>query len=92
MSIFDDPGAPMITSSTNPTISYTLKLSKYIEAGVREYWIVDYMQEKVLVYFFESDVYPVIYGFDKPVPVNIYDDNLKIDFTNIAKWLKDGIE
>ena len=57
---------------------YTLKLSKYIEAGVREYWIVDYMQEKVLVYFFESDVYPVIYGFDKPVPVNIYDDNLKI--------------
>ena len=46
----------------------------------------------VLVYFFESDVYPVIYGFDKTVPVNIYDDNLKIDFTNIAKWLKDGIE
>jgi len=44
------------------------------------------------VYFFESDVYPVIYGFDKPVPVNIYDDNLKIDFTNIAKWLKDGME
>jgi hypothetical protein len=24
--------------------------------------------------------------------VNIYDDNLKIDFTNIAKWLKDGME
>ena len=46
----------------------------------------------VLVFFFESDVYPVIYGFDKPVPVNIYDDNLKIDFTNIAKWLKDGME
>ena len=46
----------------------------------------------VLVYFFESDVYPVIYGFDKPVPVNIYDDNLKIDFTNIAKCLKDGME
>ena len=46
----------------------------------------------VLVYFFESDVYPVIYGFDKPVPVNIYDDNLKIDFTNIDKWLKDGME
>ena len=46
----------------------------------------------VLVYFFEIDVYPVIYGFDKPVPVNIYDDNLKIDFTNIDKWLKDGME
>lgn len=89
-------GAPdflveVISPSTKKK-DYTLKLSKYIEAGVREYWIVDYMQEKVLVYFFESDVYPVIYGFDKPVPVNIYDDNLKIDFTNIAKWLKDGME
>ena len=40
------------------------------------------------MYFFESDVYPVIYGFDKPVPVNIYNGELKIDFTNIARWLK----
>lgn len=57
-------GAPdflveVISPSTKKK-DYTLKLSKYIEAGVREYWIVDYMQEKVLVYFFESDVYPVI--------------------------------
>ena len=89
-------GAPdflveVISQSTKKK-DYALKLSKYIEAGVREYWIVDYMQEKILVYFFESDVYPVIYGFDKPVPVNIYDGKLKIDFTNIAKWLKDGME
>ncbi len=40
----------------------------------------------------DCDVYPVIYGFDKSVPVNIYDGNLKIDFTNIAKWFKDGME
>lgn len=69
-----------------------MKLSKYMEAGVREYWILDFMQEKVLVYFFESDVYPVIYGFDKPVPVNIYNGNLQIDFSNIAVWLKEGME
>ena len=43
------------------------------------------------MYFFESDVYPVIYGFDKPVPVNIYNGELKIDFTNIARWLKEGM-
>ena len=89
-------GAPdflveVISPSTKKK-DYALKLSKYMEAGVREYWIVDFVQEKILVYFFESDNYPVIYGFDKPVPVNIYDGDLSIDFTNIAKWLKDGME
>ena len=89
-------GAPdfvveVISPSTKKK-DYALKLSKYMEAGVREYWILDFVQEKVLVYFFESDVYPVIYGFDKPVPVNIYNGELKIDFTNIARWLKEGME
>ncbi len=52
------------------------------------YWTL--RRRSVLVYFFESDVYPVIYGFDKPVPVNIYNGELKIDFTNIARWLKEA--
>ena len=77
-----------VVSSSTKKKDYALKLSKYMEAGVREYWILDFAQEKILVYFFESDVYPVIYGFDKPVPVNIYNGELKIDFTNIARWLK----
>lgn len=89
-------GAPdflveVISPSTKKK-DYALKLSKYMEAGVREYWIVDFTQRKVLVYFFESDVYPVIYGFDKPVPVNIYDGALEIKFSNIAKWLEEGME
>ena len=81
-----------VVSSSTKKKDYALKLSKYMEAGVREYWIMDFAQEKVLVYFFESDVYPVIYGFDKPVPVNIYNGELKIDFTNIVRWLKEGME
>lgn len=89
-------GAPdfvveVISPSTKKK-DYALKLSKYMEAGVREYWILDFALEKILVYFFESDVYPVIYGFDQLVPVNIYDGNLKIDFTNIARWLREGME
>lgn len=89
-------GAPdfiveVISPSTKKK-DYALKLSKYMEAGVREYWIVDFAQGKILVYFFESDVYPVIYGFDQPVPVNIYGDNLQIDFSDIAVWLNEGME
>lgn len=89
-------GAPdfvveVISPSTKKK-DYALKLSKYMEAGVREYWILDFALEKILVYFFESDVYPVVYGFDQLVPVNIYDGSLKIDFSNIAKWLREGME
>lgn len=54
--------------------------------------IVDFVQAKILVYYFEGDNYPVIYGFDKPVPVNIYGGDLAIDFSNIAKWLEEGME
>ena len=89
-------GAPdflveVISPSTKKR-DFTLKLFKYMEAGVREYWILDFTQKRILVYYFESDVYPVIYGFDQPVPVNIYNGDLKIDFSNIAKWLDEGME
>ena len=89
-------GAPdfvleVISPSTKKR-DYALKLSKYMEAGVREYWIVDFVQAKILVYYFEGDNYPVIYGFDKPVPVNIYGGDLAIDLSNIAKWLEEGME
>lgn len=70
---------------------YTKKLTKYSEAGVREYWIVDPYQQKLLVYFFESDVYPVIYGLNQPVPVGIYDGALKIEFKHIAKWIENDL-
>ncbi len=70
----------------------TLKLAKYMEAGVREYWTVDITQQRLLVYFFESEVYPVIYSFEKPVPIGIYDGMLAIDFSNIAKWIREGMK
>lgn len=65
------------------------KLDKYLEAGVREYWILDPYQKRLLVYFFESEVYPKIYGLDQQVPINIYDGALSIDFSNILKWIEE---
>lgn len=67
---------------------YTKKLAKYMEAGVREYWILDPYQKKLLVYFFESEVCPVIYGLDQPIPVEIYNGELEIEFSNIRKWVE----
>lgn len=89
-------GAPdflleVISPSTKQK-DYTKKLFKYMEAGVREYWILDPYQRKLLVYFFESEVYPGIYGLDQPVPVGIYNGELKIDFSNIAEWIENEPE
>ncbi len=66
------------------------KLDKYEKAGVREYWILDPYLEKLMVYFFESEMCMMIYGLDQPVPVNIYDGRLEIQFTHIAKWIAEA--
>ena len=58
-------------------------------AGVREYWILDPYQQKLLVYFFESEVCPVIYGMGEPVPVGIYNGELEIVFSSIVKWIEE---
>lgn len=66
----------------------TKKLSKYMDAGVREYWILDPYQQKLIVYFFESEICPVIHGLDEPVPVGIYKGELEIEFSHIAAWIE----
>ena len=69
-----------IVSPGSVKIDYTIKLKKYITAGVREYWIVDPAREKITVYYFDSEEdIPYIYTFRDTVKVNIYND-LYIDF------------
>lgn len=78
-----------VISPSSRRKDYTIKMSKYMAAGVREYWIVDPYQYKVVVYFFESEAYPIIYGFDKPIPVNIFEGKLQIEMEGIAAWTKE---
>ncbi|MCD7765283.1 MAG: Uma2 family endonuclease [Lachnospiraceae bacterium] len=66
----------------------TLKLSKYRNAGVREYWIIDLKREKVTVYDFEHQKHPAIYGMDVPIPVGIYDGKCEIRFDRYFARMK----
>ena len=63
-----------------------------MNAGVREYWILDPDQQKLLLYFFENENCPMICGLDAPIPVGIYNGELKLDFTHIKKWIEDEDE
>lgn len=85
-------GAPdfvveILSDSTRAKDMY-LKLAKYREAGVREYWIVDPRKRKVLVYFYEDEDRIAVYGMDSKVPVGISGGDLEIDFAEIMEELR----
>ena len=53
-------------------------------AGVWEYWIVDPMKQKILVYYFEESAFDVRqYTFQDGIKVNIFED-LSIDFKELG--------
>lgn len=64
------------------------KYLKYMGFGVREYWIVDPMKERIIVYDFAHDHLISLYTFRDKVPVAIWDGDLEIDFTPIAQAVK----
>lgn len=72
-----------IVSPGNGGHDYVRKLNLYLDAGVREYWIVDPAKEKVVVYHlaepgFEMDTYT----FRDKVRAGIYEE-LWIDFSKM---------
>ena len=70
-----------------------IKMRKYQNAGVREYWMVDPDGEKVTRILFkpstedfpDGDMEMEIYPFSTPVPVGIFNDECVIDFEEIRK-------
>jgi Uma2 family endonuclease len=62
-----------------------IKAQKYLDAGVREYWLVDPDRLKIIAYVIGQDgnICPTIYGFSDQVPVAIFDNDCIIDFAKI---------
>ncbi len=72
-----------ISSPGNLGHDYVRKLNLYLNAGVREYWIVNPKKQTILVYFFEQGAFDVQqYTFRDKIKANIYSD-LWIDFTQL---------
>lgn len=65
-----------------------LKLNKYQNAGVREYWMIDPIKKKVIVYDFEHEDYPILYSFDDQVPVQIWGGECIIDFKEVYEHIR----
>lgn len=72
-----------IVSPGNPGNDYVRKLNLYLDAGVREYWIVDPLGETVSVYRLEKkEIRAEEYTFKDKVMAGIYED-FWIDFKEI---------
>lgn len=81
-----------VLSKSTKKKDMTLKLGKYAEAGVREYWVVDPKKETVIVYKFsredenEAEIY--FYTFANQIPVGIWDDECIVDFAEIKAYIE----
>lgn len=65
-----------------------IKLKKYANAGVREYWVVDPEKKKVIVYEFEKGMAQTIYGFEDKIPVGIFGGACVVDFGEVYDYIK----
>ena len=75
-----------VVSPSSRDRDYTIKMNLYMKNGVREYWVIEPEKRCIIVYNLDEDVMPVVYGFDKKVPVNIYNGEVEIDLSNIEKF------
>lgn len=64
-----------------------IKSAKYQNAGVREYWMIDPAERKILVMNFDRDTSMDMYTFDDKVPIGIYDGKCVIDFKEISEYI-----
>lgn len=77
-----------IVSPSNHNLDEVIKLMKYRNAGVREYWLIQPEEKRVLVYFFESSIDPVEYSFGQKVPVGIWKGKCEVDFQEIWEQIR----
>ena len=78
-----------VLSPSNYLMDMIVKLKKYKQSGVREYWIILPDQERVIVYNFEKSDMPDQFTFEDKVPVNIWNGKCKIDFVKIKEKIQE---
>ncbi len=73
-----------IVSPSSRKMDYGKKMWLYMNAGVREYWIVDPSMKRTTLYRFEDTEAPMIVSFEHPIQMGIYPE-LKITIANLLE-------
>lgn len=67
----------------------SIKHRKYLNAGVKEYWILDPRDKRLYVYDFRDEGIPGVYPLTGEVGVRIYNEELKICLDDLAVMFND---
>ncbi len=67
----------------------TIKHRKYLNAGVREYWIIDPKEKRLITYDFENGENVASYPFTEVVGLSIYDKQIVLDLTELAEIVEE---
>lgn len=76
-----------VISKSSKSRDMSLKVYKYMNAGVREYWVIDPFLERVLVYINGEDMSLNVYTFEDKVPVSIYEGRMEVDLSAMSAAL-----
>ena len=79
-----------IVSPSTASVDYVIKTAKYKEAGVREYWILDPEQKRLMIYDFSDNKAPRIQEIKGSADLNIYDGMLMINLDKFAEIIERG--
>ncbi|MBE5996205.1 MAG: helix-turn-helix domain-containing protein [Lachnospiraceae bacterium] len=68
----------------------TVKYTKYVSAGVKEYWLIDPDREEVMVYLMEGEGlrFPSVFKGNAVIPVSVSGGKCSIDFGEIWEELR----
>ena len=78
-----------VVSTSSRSKDRVVKLNKYLEKGVREYWIVDPAFQEILAYNFSGRPFLKRYTFNDTIPLNIFGGKVSVDFKAITDYLCD---
>lgn len=79
-----------ILSSSTRKKDMGIKLVKYLNAGVKEYWIIDPKKEILITYnFMDEDFVPVVRKLEGTAGLALYDYELQIDLEEIAESIRE---
>jgi len=78
-----------ITSDSTGRKDYIRKLHKYIDAGVKEYWIIDPKRRVLVYYHWKDDYLPHMCSLQGKVGLAIYDEELQIDLDKLADLIQE---
>ncbi len=78
-----------VISPGSRRMDYGKKAGKYIDAGVREYWIIDLARRRVVVYRIGNDLDVFLYTTEDEISVGISENKCKIRMKVIQDLLDD---